>query len=103
MPSPGRGRRRSPRLKARLAVRWSVPGLRDRLGCTQDVSLAGLRIAQPRAPEGAPIWLEIRLPDGRRLALRGMVLWIGAGFGVRLRDPPLLWRSWCAQVLDLGG
>ena len=77
-------RRSDERVPINLQVRWDgLTGIRE--GRTEDLSLSGCFVnTRGRAAVGELVGLEIRLPSGEWLQLRGEVtsFQIGIGFGV---------------------
>jgi len=92
------------RKKTRLPVRYGA----DRpltMGLITNVSARGVYISTNAAlPRGAMVNLEVHLPSGEHLRLRGLVMRARrvasamatittGGMGVRLDDPPPNWRT----------
>lgn len=99
------------RKKMRLAVRFGADAP-DTLGYITDVSAGGLHISTNKVlPPGSPIALQVQLPGGEMLSLRGrvarskrvpqaLVTMVRGGMGVRLEHPPIDWRASLALPAD---
>lgn len=86
--------RPSPRYARRLLVRFGTKVL-EHPGVTANVSESGMFIITDKpAPEGAPVLVDVRFPEGPVL-LEGQVVWVrrqrevnrSLGFGIRLKRP----------------
>lgn len=81
----------------------------ESLGTLASVSRAGLFVCSAQLPPpGAVVGVQIRLPEGGLIDLRGEVRWnteslveagVPQGFGVVLRDPPREYRAFFRSVL----
>jgi hypothetical protein len=97
-------KRRLPRFRRRLGIRYRGESGTPRLAFSGDASVAGvfLNSSQVEAP-GRTLELEADVPGEGLLRMRGEVVWARkvppalvtvqrGGFGVRLLDPPEPWR-----------
>jgi hypothetical protein len=94
-----RQRRAFERKKRRLLVEFSLEGTQHS-GFTNDVSPTGIFVRSSRLPElGTALSLNVHLPDGKRVVLRGKVVrsfrvpaalsrLIPSGFAIQVVDSP---------------
>ncbi|TPV94976.1 MAG: hypothetical protein B7733_12425 [Myxococcales bacterium FL481] len=103
-------RRAFPRYRGRVRVQYVVAddeGGATRIAYTGDVGPTGCHVVttSPVRP-GAALELEVSLPAGRTVKMRGVVRWakqvpprlsrLGhGGFGVQLEEPPEPWYAYC--------
>lgn len=105
VPTAGRPYSTPPRKFTCVPLRWGLARASTR-GVTVNVSLEGMFIAAvaPEA-EGQPVLIHIDL-EGHTLAMRGFVMWNRRrsepgrplGMGVRLSEPPALYRSFVTAL-----
>ncbi len=105
-------RRTYPRYRGRVRVQYAVPEAPLKIAFTGDVGPSGCHVvtASPVLP-GSRVDLEISLPGGVLVRVRGVVRWakkvparlsrLGhGGFGVEFEEVPEPWFKYCLEMQD---
>jgi len=97
-------KREQQRKRIHLTVRFGAERP-DKLGLITDVSAHGVYVSTNAVlPPGSTVRLQIQLPGGDQLSVQGRVMRarrvpsalltsLRGGMGIRLADPPPLWRE----------
>ena len=105
----GRERRKTPRHRQRLTVRYSASGSKS-TGFTEDISAGGLFVVSRKLVQaGTMLTLEIQLPDSSVVQVIGAVTrrrrvptavqsFLSNGFAVSIKQAPEVWYEFVLRL-----